>query len=93
MKRRKSENPHFAITWEERDEHGRSRLMSYDMSTGKKADLSQEAKKVSDDPFREKTPSPVSQPDQAALPVTSNTGTSTPSRGDDDTGGTNTPTP
>lgn len=85
----KSENPRFMLTWEEHDEEGHARLMSYDMSTGKKSDLTTEAKNVSGDPFREKLPSPISQPNQATLPVGNGTGTSTPVRGDDDAGGSN----
>ena len=91
----KSENPRFAITWEERDEEGGVRLMSYDMSSGAKTNLTDEAMKVSDKPFREKFPAPISQPNQATLPGTAtSTGTSTPSRGgdDDSAGGPNLPT-
>lgn len=91
----KSENPRFAITWEERDEEGGVRLMSYDMSSGAKTNLTDEAMKVSDRPFREKFPAPISQPNQATLPGTAtSTGTSTPSRGgdDDSAGGPNLPT-
>jgi beta propeller repeat protein len=90
----KSENPRFGITWEERDGEGGVRLMSYDMSTGEKTNLTDEAKKVSDHPFRERFPAPISQPDQATLPGTAtSTGTSTSARGDDDTGGPHLLTP
>lgn len=85
----KSENPRFMLTWEEHDEEGHARLMSYDMATGKKSDLTTEAKNVPGDPFREKLPSPISQPNQATLPIGNGTGISTPARGDDDAGGGN----
>lgn len=85
----KSENPRFTITWEERDPEGNARLMSYDMSTGKKSDLTEQAKHMGGGQFPENIPSPISQPNQATLPTATSTGTSTPVRGDDDTGGGN----
>ena len=71
----KNEKPRFAITWDERGEGGNARMVGYDIASGKTIDITNEARTVNDDkPY---TPSaPISQPDQAALPI-SGVGTST----------------
>ncbi len=80
----KSENPKFSITWEERDQEGNARLVGYDLSTGQKTDLTSESMRLPSSSFPEPAKSPISQPDPAALPVSQTSGSSTPSRGDDE---------
>ncbi len=83
----KSENPRFAITWEERDQEGRARLMSYDVATGKKVDLTSESSRLPEGPYRAPPETPITQGDQAALPIGGSS--STTPRGEDDSGADN----
>lgn len=87
----KSESPRFALTWEEHDLDGHSRLMSYDIATGKKIDLTKESQKSSSNPFPENVPVPISDPNQAALPL--GIGTSTLIRTEEGPGDSGTTTP
>ena len=79
---RKSENPRFSVTWDERDEDGQMRMMGYDIATGKVVDITSEARQVPDNTPYSTPEAPISQPDQAALPSTASS-TSTSSRTDD----------
>jgi hypothetical protein len=85
----KSEQPRFAITWDERTTEGNTRMVGYDIASGKTIDLTEEARRVNDDkPY---TPTaPITQPDQAALPI-SGSGTSTSAKSEGDANGTSTP--
>jgi|GEM_PF-3380419 len=85
----KSENPRFSITWEERDQEGRVRLVGYDLSTGEKTDITKESQRLPTSSFPEPIQTPVSYPDPAALPITQNSGSSTTQRADDESGGDN----
>lgn len=87
----KSENPRFAVTWDEHDANGNARMVGYDIATGKTIDITNEARNTPSGsaPYHP-TETPISQPNQAALPPTGVSGTSTPVRADgDDAGGTN----
>ncbi len=79
---RKSENPRFSVTWDERGEDGQMRMMGYDIATGKVVDITSEARQVPDNTPYSTPEAPISQPDQAALPSTASS-TSTSSRTDD----------
>ena len=83
----KSENPRFAITWEERDASGNAHMVGYDISTGQKEDLTSKALQLPNNPIPYQPRTPISEPNQAALPGTTNTGTSSPIRGDGEGGG------
>jgi hypothetical protein len=83
----KSENPHFAVTWEERQQNGDTRMVGYDLATGNTVDMTKEARNVIDDqkPYVPETPRP--DPTPLALPGVSTTGSTTPLRtGGDDAG-------
>ncbi len=82
----KGEHPRFAITWEERDAEGNARLIGYDPSTGEKTDLTSEALKLPQAPYRGGNETPETQSEPATLPT--NNGSSTP-RGEDEGGGDN----
>ncbi len=83
---RKSENPRFSVTWDERGEDGQMRMMGYDIATGKVVDITSEARQVPDNTPYSTPEAPISQPDQAALPSTaSSTSTSTRTDDGDDT--------
>jgi len=92
----KSENPRFAVTWDERGANGETRMVGYDIATGGKVDMTEAARNVIDDnkPYVPQTPHPAPEP--LALPGTaSTTGTSTAMRGTgagDDNNGTSTDT-
>lgn len=86
----KSEKPRFAITWDERTTEGNARMIGYDISSGKTVDLTDEARQVNDSRPSTPPPTPVSQPDQAALPIT-NIGTSTTAKSEGDATGSSTP--
>ena len=73
----KSEQPRFAITWDQRSDSGDARMVGYDIATGKTIDLTNEARQVNDEKSPYRPSAPISQPDQAALPIASATGTST----------------
>lgn len=86
----KSEKPRFAITWDERTVDGNARMVGYDIATGKTIDITSEARQVNDESAPYKQPAaPISQPDQAALPATSATGTNGSAKDDGDGGDTN----
>ncbi len=78
----KSENPHFAITWDERTPEGAARMVGYDIASGKTIDLTNEARQVNDNsaPYHP-ADAPISQQNQAALPVNTS-GTSTNMKSD-----------
>lgn len=80
----KSEKPRFAITWDERTPSGDARMVGYDIATGKTVDLTNEARQVNDQEAPYTPPAPISQPDQASLPIGGATGASTSIK--DDTG-------
>lgn len=87
----KSENPRFAVTWDEHDANGNARMVGYDIASGKTIDITNEARNTPSGsaPYHP-TETPISQPNQAALPPTNTSGTSTPVRADgDDAGGAN----
>lgn len=69
----KSENARFTVVYEEEDEKGRVRLIGYDVATGERIDLSEEAKRLPDRSRPYVPVVPVAGTDQAALP----TGTTT----------------
>ncbi len=80
----KSERPRFAITWDERTPEGAARMVGYDIASGKALDLTSEARQVNDEkPYSKEPQAPISQPNQAALPVATSTATSTTSKTDD----------
>jgi len=84
----KSENPRFAVTWDERDAAGNIRMVGYDIASGMTIDLTSEARHASDRPNPYQPELPLSQSNQAALPPTTGSGTTTPARADgDDEGG------
>lgn len=86
----KSENPRFAVTWDEHDANGNTRMVGYDIATGKTIDLTDAARQTPNNPnpYHPELPTPVQN--QAALPTATSTGTSTPARPDgDDDGGMN----
>ena len=86
----KSEKPRFAITWDERSAEGAARMVGYDIASGKALDLTSEARQVNDEkPYSKEPQAPISQPNQAALPVTTSTATSTTSKTDGDGTGSN----
>jgi beta propeller repeat protein len=86
----KSENPRFAVTWDERDANGNTRMVGYDIASGKTIDLTQAARHTPNNPNPYQPDAPLSQPNQAALPPAGSSGSSTPARADgDDEGGTN----
>ena len=74
----KSENPRFAITWDERSPEGAARMVGYDIASGKTIDLTNVARQVNDNSAPYHPSAPISQDNQAALPVTT-TGTTTTS--------------
>lgn len=83
----KSEKPRFAITWDERSVDGYARMVGYDIATGKTIDISSEARQMNEESAPYKQPSaPISQPDQAALPVGGTTGAGTSTNEKDDGG-------
>ncbi len=87
----KSENPRFAVTWDERDANGNTRMVGYDIASGKTIDLTDAARQSpnSGNPYQPEN-IPVSGQNQAALPPSVGSGTSTPMRADgDEDGGTN----
>ncbi len=89
----KSENPRFAITWDERTPEGAAHMVGYDIASGKTIDLTSEARQVSDDTKPYQPQAPISQDNQAALPppaIATATSTSMKSGGDDDGVGTTT---
>lgn len=77
----KSENPRFAVVYDEGGDDGQRRLISYDIASGAHEDLTQTAQQA---PYqRPYTPTaPVAANDQAVIPV--NTGTSTAKVGNDE---------
>lgn len=78
----KSENPRFAVTWDERGANGETRMMGYDIATGGKVDMTEAARKVPDDSKPYVPQAPHQAPEPLALPGTaSTTGTSTAMRG------------
>lgn len=86
----KSENPRFAVTWDERDANGNTRMVGYDIASGETIDLTNAARQTPNNPNPYQPDAPISQQNQAALPPTASSGTSTPARADgDDEGGTN----
>ncbi|HSE35573.1 MAG TPA: hypothetical protein VLB83_05650, partial [Candidatus Paceibacterota bacterium] len=65
-----AERPRFAMLWEERGDDGRVRLMGYDMAKGERVDVTEEARAAGDGKRGPgMPPSPVSSPDQPALPI------------------------
>ena len=80
----KSENPRFAITWDERTPEGRARMVGYDIATGKVIDLTDAARQVNDGgiPYHP-VDAPISQENQAALP-TAGSSTTTAQKNDAD---------
>ncbi len=89
----KSENPRFAITWDERTPEGVAHMVGYDIASGKTIDLTSEARQVSDDSKPYQPQAPISQDNQATLPppaISTATSTSMKSGGDDDGVGTTT---
>lgn len=81
----KSENPRFAVTWDERLADGTVRMMGYDIATGEVVDLTGAARKSADRTNPYAPEAPITQTNQAALPSTSTgTASSSPSRGDGD---------
>jgi beta propeller repeat protein len=87
----KSENPRFAVTWDEHDANGNARMVGYDIASGKTIDITNEARNTpsGNAPYHP-TETPISQPNQAALPPAGTSGTSTSVRADgDDAGGAN----
>ena len=81
----KSEKPRFAITWDERSAEGAARMVGYDIASGKALDLTSEARQVNDaKPYSKQPEAPISQPNQAALPVATSTASSTSVKGDSD---------
>ncbi len=85
----KGENPRFALTWEERDQEGRTRLVGYDIATGEKTDITSKSLQLPTSPYVPEGRVPTTQTDQATLPPPASNGSSTPSRGDDDDSGDN----
>ena len=79
----KSENPRFAITWDERSENGSVRMMGYDIATGKVVDITSDAQQVGDEKEPYKPATSIPQPAPTALPSATSTATSTTARGDD----------
>jgi beta propeller repeat protein len=84
----KSENPRFSVTWDERGADGQTRLMGYDIATGKIVDISSEARQLPNDSKPYTPTAPITQNDQAALPITTGTTTATSTRADGDDGTT-----
>ena len=81
----KSEKPRFAITWDERTPEGAARMVGYDIASGKALDLTSEARQVNDEkPYSKQPEAPISQSNQAALPVATSTASSTSAKGDSD---------
>ena len=78
----KSENPRFAITWDERTPEGAARMVGYDIASGKTIDLTNVARQVNDNSAPYHPSAPISQDNQAALPVVTTSGTSTSARDD-----------
>lgn len=88
----KSEKPRFAITWDERSPEGAARMVGYDIASGKALDLTSEARQVNDEkPYSKEPQAPISQPNQAALPVSTSTATSTTGKTDGDGTSSNDP--
>ncbi len=82
---KKAEKPRFALLWEERDTNGQARMMGLDVGTGQTFDATAEAKRVPEGGVPTFPSTPVSAPDQAALPISAgSTGTSTAQKGDGD---------
>lgn len=78
----KSENPRFALTWDERDANGDARMVGYDIATGDTVDMTQAARNVADNgkPYQPASPTPTPEP--LALPApTSSVGSTTPMKG------------
>lgn len=67
---KKAEKPRFALLWDERGDDGGARVMGYNVGSGEVFDVTAEAKRVPDDGLPTFPATPVSAPDQAALPVT-----------------------
>ena len=85
----KSENPRFAITWDERTPEGAAHMVGYDIASGKTIDLTSEARQVSDDSKPYQPQAPISQDNQAALPPpATTTATTSVMKGDGDDGST-----
>ncbi len=85
----KSENPRFAITWDERTPEGAAHMVGYDIASGKTIDLTNEARQVSDDRKPYQPQAPISQDNQAALPPpATTTATTSVMKGDGDDGST-----
>jgi hypothetical protein len=63
-------------------------MVGYDIASGKTIDITNEARNTPSGsaPYHP-TETPISQPNQAALPPTGASGTSTPARADGDDGG------
>ncbi len=81
----KSENPRFAVTWDERLADGTVRMMGYDIATGEVVDLTGAARESADRTNPYAPEAPITQTNQAALPSTSTgTASSSPARGDGD---------
>ncbi len=81
----KSENPRFAVTWDERLADGTVRMMGYDIATGEVVDLTGAARESADRTNPYTPEAPITQTNQAALPSTSTgTASSSPARGDGD---------
>ena len=60
-------------------------MVGYDIASGKALDLTSEARQVNDEkPYSKEPQAPISQPNQAALPVGTSTATSTTSKTDGD---------
>jgi beta propeller repeat protein len=74
----KSENPRFAVTWDEHDANGNARMVGYDIASGKTIDITNEARNTPSGsaPYHP-TETPISQPNQAALPIATTTATTT----------------
>lgn len=79
-----AERPRFAMLWEERDADGRVRLMGYDVARGERVDVTEEARTAGNTRRAPGMPaSPVSSPDQPALPL-SQSASSTGARSEGD---------
>jgi beta propeller repeat protein len=78
-----AEHPRFTLVWDEGGEDGTRRLMSYDLASGERQDLTQQAQQA---PYqRPYTPTaPVEAPDQAALPATAGASTAKIENGNGD---------
>lgn len=64
---RKSENPRFALVYEEQGPDGQRRLIGYDVASGKRTDLTEEGRRLPDRPQPYAPAAPVQGTDQAAL--------------------------